>query len=184
MGTVVGDELAVNKENIRIIPRNKNTIGDGGSTAMGGWMGGLDTPYTVYMNNQTSGQYPEILRKYSDILLGSSGRCRVGKGSDRHCHHPSLINLSNTFFLFNSNFYHPSFINLSNTLFLFNSNLYIIIYIYGVCFCKSRIVELNWGFWPSRILHYFRVCVSRCHQGKGRYLSQTTYLNFMFLRSH
>ena len=180
MGTVVGDELAVNKENIRIIPRNKNTIGDGGSTAMRGWMGGLDTPYTVYMNNQTSGQYPEISRKYSDILLGSSGRCRVGKGSDRHCHHPSLINLSNTFFLFNSNFYHPSFINLSNTLFLFNSNLYIIIYIYGVCFCKSRIVELNWGFWPSRILHYFRVCVSRCHQGKGRYLSQTPYLNFMF----
>ena len=180
MGTVVGDELAVNKENIRIIPRNKNTIGDGGSTAMRGWMGGLDTPYTVYMNNQTSGQYPEISRKYSDILLGSCGRCRVGKGSDRHCHHPSLINLSNTFFLFNSNFYHPSFINLSNTLFLFNSNLYIIIYIYGVCFCKSRIVELNWGFWPSRILHYFRVCVSRCHQGKGRYLSQTPYLNFMF----
>ena len=117
MGTVVGDELAVNKENIRIIPRNKNTIGDGGSTAMGGWMGGLDTPYTVYMNNQTSGQYPEILRKYSDILLGSSGRCRVGKGSDRHCHHPSLINLSNTFFLFNSNFYHPFVINLSNTFF-------------------------------------------------------------------
>ena len=116
IGPVVGDELTVNKENIRIIPRNKNTIGDGGSTAMRGWMGGLDTPYTVYMNNQTSGQYPEISRKYSDILLGSSGRCRVGKGSDRHCHHPSLINLSNTFFLFN-NFYHPFVINLSNTFF-------------------------------------------------------------------
>ena len=37
MGTVVGDEVAVNKENIRKIPRNRNTIRDGGITAMGGW---------------------------------------------------------------------------------------------------------------------------------------------------
>ena len=36
MGTVVGDEVAVNKENIRKIPRNRNTVRDGGITAMGG----------------------------------------------------------------------------------------------------------------------------------------------------